>query len=152
LKILVDADSSPADVRNLIRRAAARTRNTAIFAANRIIPDILKNENEYTKMLVCPPEDSSVDNCLDLLAKPGDIAITRDIPLAQRFLDRGAAVLDDRGRIFTKENIRERLSLRDFTVGLAESGYEFERSQVYGKRELKCFADSLDTLLSRLNK
>jgi len=147
MKILVDADSCPAAARQLILRAALRTRTRAVFAANRIIPDI---GGEYAEMLVCPAGEGVADDRLAALAQAGDLAVTRDIPLAARLLEAGAAVLDDRGRIYTAENIREKLSLRDFTVGLAENGYEFERSAGYGKRELKAFADSFDKLLSKL--
>jgi len=58
--------------------------------------------------------------------------------------------MDDRGRIYTRENIRERLSLRDFTVGLAENGLGIERVPSYGKRDLKALADSLDRVLTKL--
>ena len=147
MKILVDADSCPVPARELILRAAKRTKTQVLFAANRNIPGI---EGEYIQMLVCPAGEGSADNCLVSLAQNGDLAVTRDIPLAERLLKTGASVLDDRGRIFTADNIREKLSLRNFTVGLAESGYEFERNAVFGKRELKAFADSFDKLLAKL--
>ena len=147
MKILVDADSCPASARELVLRAAVRTKTEAVFAANRNIPGV---EGEYASMLICPVSEGAADNCLASLAQSGDLAVTRDIPLAQRLLEAGASVVDDRGRIFTPENIREKLSLRNFTVGLAENGYEFERSDGYGKRELKAFADSFDKLLTKL--
>ena len=152
MKILVDADSCPVSVRNLIVRAANRRKVKAVFAANRIIPDITNEKNPFTEMLLCPVRESSADDQLTALAEPGDLAVTRDIPLAARFLKAGAAVLDDRGRIYEEENIRERLSLRNFTVTLAENGYDFERCAGYGKRELKAFAASFDKLLTKLNK
>ena len=149
MKILIDADSCPAPVRELILRAAQRTKTQSFFAANRNIPGI---EGEYAKMLTRPVTEGSADDCLAELAQNGDLAVTRDIPLAERLLEAGAFVLDDRGRIFTKENIREKLSLRNFTVGLAENGYDFERSAQYSKKELKAFADSFDKLLTKLKK
>jgi uncharacterized protein YaiI (UPF0178 family) len=147
MKILVDADSCPAPARELILRAAERTETYALFAANHSIPGIT---GSYAQMLVCPAGEGAADNRLAELAQNGDLAVTRDIPLAERLLKAGASVLDDRGRIFTPENIREKLSLRNFTVGLAENGYEFERSTAYGKKELKAFAGSFDKLLTKL--
>jgi uncharacterized protein YaiI (UPF0178 family) len=149
MKILVDADSCPAVARELVLRAAVRTSTQAIFAANRTIPGIV---GEYAEMLLCPAEEGAADDRLTTLAQPGDLAVTRDIPLASRLLERGAAVLDDRGRVYTAENIREKLSLRNFTVGLAENGCPFERGAVYGKRELKAFAGSFDKLLRKLKR
>jgi uncharacterized protein YaiI (UPF0178 family) len=84
------------------------------------------------------------------LARPGDLVITRDIPLARRLVDVSILVMDDRGQVYTAENIRERLSIRDFMVGLAENGLRSDRTAQYGKRELKAMADSLDRTLTRL--
>ncbi|MDR1373596.1 MAG: DUF188 domain-containing protein [Treponema sp.] len=147
MKILIDADSCPKPVRELILRSSARTGIRTIFAANRPIPDI---GGETAVMELCPPGEGAADNRIAELAERGDLVITRDIPLAARLVEASIAVLDDRGRSYTAENIRERLSLRNFTVELAESGQGIERTGSYGKRELKHFADSLDRTLSRL--
>jgi uncharacterized protein YaiI (UPF0178 family) len=101
-------------------------------------------------MDICPPGEGSADNRILELAEPGDLALTRDIPLAARLVDASVMVMDDRGRVFTRENIRERLSLRNFVVGLAENGLDSERTASYGMRERKSFADGLDRVLGRL--
>jgi uncharacterized protein YaiI (UPF0178 family) len=118
-----------------------------VFAANRPIPGLAADEME-----LCPPGPNAADDRLVELAEPGDLAVCRDIPLAKRLLEKGVSVIDDRGRVFSRENIGEMLSLRDFMVGLADNGMETERIAHYGKRELKSFADSLDRTLTRLLK
>jgi uncharacterized protein YaiI (UPF0178 family) len=147
MKILVDADSCPKPARSLILRAAARTALTAVFAANRPIPGIA---GPGAVMEVCPAGEGAADDRIVELARPGDLVVTRDIPLASRLVEAAIPVIDDRGQVYTKENIREKLSLRDFKVGLADSGIGIERTASYGKRELKSFADGLDRLLVRL--
>jgi uncharacterized protein YaiI (UPF0178 family) len=147
MKILVDADSCPRPVRELILRSSARTGVRTIFAANRPIPGI---NGTAAVMELCPPGEGAADNRIAELAERGDLVITRDIPLAARLVEASVTVLDDRGRSYTGENIRERLSLRNFTVGLAENGQDIERTGSYGKRELKRFADGLDRTLNRL--
>lgn len=149
MKIFVDADSCPRPSRDLVLRASARTGIRAVFAANRPIPGI---SGDTARMEVCPPGDNSADNRIVELARPGDLAVTRDIPLASRLVEAGVCVIDDRGRLYTRENIRERLSLRDFMVDLAESGLGMERIPSYGKRELKAFADGFDRILTKLLK
>jgi uncharacterized protein YaiI (UPF0178 family) len=149
VKIFVDADSCPRPAREAVLRAALRRGIPAVFAANRPIPGI---EGEGITMELCPPGEGSADNRIAALARPGDLVLTRDIPLASRLVEAGAAVLDDRGRVYTRENIRERLSLRDFMVGLAQRGLAPERIAAYGRRELKSFTDSFDRLLSRLSR
>lgn len=147
MKILVDADSCPKPARHLILRAAARTALTAVFAANRPIPGI---SGPGVVMEVCPAGEGAADDRIAELARPGDLVVTRDIPLASRLVETAIPVIDDRGQVYTKENIREKLSLRDFKVGLADNGLGVERTASYGKRELKNFADTLDRLLVRL--
>jgi uncharacterized protein YaiI (UPF0178 family) len=149
VKLLVDADSCPKEARELALRTVLRRGMGAVFAANRPIPGI---GGTGIVMEICPPGENSADNRLVELAERGDAAVSRDVPLAKRLLEKGVSVIDDRGRIFTTENIGERLSLRNFMVGLADNGLDFERQAAYGKRELKNFADSLDRLLTRLLK
>ncbi|MDR2482255.1 MAG: DUF188 domain-containing protein [Treponema sp.] len=146
MKIYVDADSCPQAAREIVLRAASRLGIAAVFAANRPIPGV----SDRAEMLVCPAGDGAADNRIASLAAAGDLAVTRDIPLAARLVAAGVAVLDDRGRIYTADNTGERLSLRNFTVSLAENGLEFTRIKSYGKREVKAFAGSLDRLLVQL--
>jgi uncharacterized protein YaiI (UPF0178 family) len=146
VKILVDADSCPRAARELVLRAAERRGLDAVFAANRPIPGL----RGRAVMELCPPGEGAADERLVELARPGDLVVTRDIPLAARLVERGIAVMDDRGRVYTTENIRERLSLRNFAVDLARRGLDGERNPAYGKRETRAMADSLDRLLTKL--
>jgi len=157
MQILVDADSCPREAREMVLRFSARLQIGTVFAANRPIPGIpVPDTGEpgapkaIVQMELCPPGEGAADDRIVALARPGDIAITRDLPLAERLVDAGITALDDRGRVFTKENIRERRSFRDFVVGLAENGLETERTASYGKKELNAFANSLDREINKV--
>jgi uncharacterized protein YaiI (UPF0178 family) len=147
MKILVDADSCPRPARELVLRRAEKLKVRIIFAANHEIP-----ASDFVEMEICSAEANSADDRIVELAEAGDLALTRDVPLAKRLVENGVMVLDDRGRVFTNDNINELLSLRNFAVGLADNGMEIIRTANYGKKELKTFADSLDRLLTRLLK
>ncbi|MDR2102222.1 MAG: DUF188 domain-containing protein [Treponema sp.] len=147
MKILVDADSCPRPARETVLRASARTGVRVIFAANRPIPGIA---GETVVMELCPSGENAADNRIVELARPGDLALTRDIPLAGRLVEAAVLVMDDRGRVYTKENIREQRSLRDFMLELADKGLGGDRRASYSRRELKIFADTFDRILSRL--
>ncbi|GHV94932.1 UPF0178 protein [Spirochaetia bacterium] len=147
MKIFVDADSCPRDARELALRSAEKRGIQAVFAANRPIPGI---SGSNAVMEICPAGENAADDRIVELAQSGDLVITRDIPLAKRLVERDIAAIDDRGRTFTRENIGELLSLRNFMVGLAENGLGIERSGSYSKKELKTFADSLDRILTKL--
>jgi uncharacterized protein YaiI (UPF0178 family) len=152
VKILVDGDSCPKPARDLILKTSSRRKIRAIFAANRPIAGIGGPGDGYALMELCPAGEGAADDRIVALAEPGDLAVTRDIPLAARLVDASVLVIDDRGQAYARENIRERLSLRDFRVGLAENGLGTERTAVYGKKELKTFADALDRALARLDR
>jgi uncharacterized protein YaiI (UPF0178 family) len=147
MTIYVDADSCPRAVRDAVVRAALRTRTPAVFAANHPVPGI---DAPGISLELCPPGDDSADDRIVELAHTDDLAVTRDIPLAARLVEAGVMVIDDRGTAYTRENIRERLSVRDFMVGLAQDGLTPVRTASYGKRELKAFADGFDRELTRL--
>ncbi|MCL2609210.1 MAG: DUF188 domain-containing protein [Treponema sp.] len=151
MKLLVDADSCPRQAREMVVRAANRLNLRVIFAANRPIPGI---EGENLVMEVCPAGEGSADDRLVELVLPGDLAISRDVPLSKRILEKGGSVIDDRGRLATPENIGELLSVRDFTVGLAETGLfsDRDRARGYGRKQIGNFANSLDRELTRLMK
>jgi uncharacterized protein YaiI (UPF0178 family) len=147
MTIFVDADSCPKPARELVIRTVKRKPLNAVFVANRPIP---LEAGPGIVMTVCPPGEGSADNRIVELAQKGDLVITRDVPLASRLVEKEILVIDDRGRVFTQDNIREHLSLRNFMVGLAETGLGMERIASYGRKELKSFADSLDRELQRL--
>jgi len=148
MQILVDADSCPREAREMVLRFSSRLGVKTVFVANRPIPGI--PEKETALMEICSSGEGAADNRIVELARPGDLVLTRDLPLAERLVEAGITALDDRGRVFTSENIRALRSIRDFVVGLAENGLETERTASYGKKELKDFANSLDRELTRL--
>ena len=145
MKFLVDADSCPKSARDLVIRRAKKINARVIFAANRLI------EADGAEMEICSNRENAADDRIVELAEKGDLVVTRDIPLAKRLVEKEVAALDDRGRVFDKNNINELLSLRNFKVGLADNGLDIDRIANYGKKELKSFADSLDRLLAKLN-
>ncbi len=159
MTVWADADSLPASVRALIARRALRESERAanagaspalraVFLANRPIPvppgaELLVLEN---------PGPDGVDAGILSRARPGDLVVTRDIPFAQALLGAGVAVINDRGREWTADTVRERRSHRDFMAGLRAAGLaEMDASRSYGPRELKAFADALDKALRRLS-
>ena len=149
MQIIVDADSCPKQARELLLRFSARLSIKIIFAANRHIP-LESPAGDLVQMEICPPHEGAADDRIVAIAQVGDLVVTRDLPLAERLVEKDITVLDDRGRLFTRDNIRQLRSVRDFVVGLAENGLGIERTASYGKKELNAFANSLDRELNRL--
>ena len=148
MRILVDADSCPAQTRRVVLKAAQKRRIQAVFVANRPIPGI---EGGFAVMALCSEHAGAADDFIVEFAEDGDLAVTRDVPLAARLVNKGIATLDDRGRIFTRDNIGSLMSIRDFNITLTVNGAGAARIANYGKKDLKMFANSFDKLLTRLN-
>jgi hypothetical protein len=149
MTLFVDADSCPVRIREIICKTAKRLRVLAIFTANRLIPI---PKNTYCTTIVTEAEDQAADAYILAHAAQGDMVITRDIPLAKQLVDAHIKVINDRGVVYTAENIGERLSIRNFMYELSVSGLAPERTKAFGKKEVMEFAQALDRETQRLLK
>ncbi len=142
----VDADSCPVQVRELIIRFAKRLQVPTKFVANRTIPipnlDILS-------MILADDSADAADNYIVENSNEYDMAITRDVPLAARLVEKNIVVLSDRGKVYTSENIRESLSFRNFNLELIQNGIPEMKTQSYSKKDLNAFANMLDRELQK---
>ncbi|MCM1322006.1 MAG: DUF188 domain-containing protein [Bacteroides sp.] len=142
----VDADSCPVQVRDLIIRFSNRLQVQTVFVANRLIP--LK-KNALAQMVITSSAKDSADDYIAEHAEKKDIVVTRDIPLAARLVEKQITVLNDRGIIFTPENIKERLSMRNFSLMLIEQGITPQKTSTLSKKEINAFANCLDRELQK---
>lgn len=143
--IWVDADSCPQRIREIIANAARRVSRYAVFVANRKIPF---PRNAFTKMVVVSSAEGSADAYILAHSTSADIVVTRDIPHAADLVERGVAVVNDRGDTYTAENIRERLSVRNFMKGLRESGLSVPEHGSYGAKQIALFSAAFDRVLA----
>ncbi|MFA5468613.1 MAG: DUF188 domain-containing protein [Sphaerochaetaceae bacterium] len=150
MKLFVDADSCPRRLRAIILKAVEKRSVEALFVADRVLNDVVAAQKAgLVEMAVVPPGEDSADDFLVEKAYNGSIAITRDIPLANRLTKKGVTVLDDRGGVFTAANIGERLSMRNLMGDLREAGLFAEQTKPLGHKEIQLFANALDRELTQ---
>jgi len=89
------------------------------------------------------------DNHIVQQAKMGDLVITADIPLAAEVIAKGCLALNPRGDLYTEDNIRQRLSMRDFMDTLRISGVDTGRPASFSQADRQAFANQLDRLLAK---
>ena len=148
MKIWVDADAAPNDVKEIVARAALRLEVPALLVANhRIRPPA--NNPFVEGVRVGGGPDAADDHIADG-AEPGDLAITADIPLAARLVEKGVVTLDPRGEEYTEGSIGHRLSIRDFMEELRSQGVQTGGPDAYGQKEKQDFANAFDRALARL--
>jgi uncharacterized protein len=147
VKIWVDADAAPRDVKDIVFRAALRLEIDAVLVANQRLPLPLNNRRVST--VVVPGGPDAADRHIAEHACAGDVVVTADIPLAAILVAQGLVVLDPRGELYSEENVQERLSIRDFMESLRGSGVETGGARPYGPKEKQRFAAALDRALTR---
>lgn len=148
LTIWVDADAAPRDVKDIVARAALRLEVPTLLVANQRLQTPANNPFVSSVRVAGGPDVA--DDHIAENAEPGDLAITADIPLASRLVEKGVMTLDPRGTEYTRENIGERLSIRDFMDQLRSTGVETGGPSSYGDRDKQAFAAAFDRVLTRL--
>jgi uncharacterized protein YaiI (UPF0178 family) len=145
-KIWVDADACPKVIKEILFRAAARVRVRLILVANQPVD---APRSPYIQSVQVASGFDVADNYIVNGARPGDLVVTADIPLAAEVIAKGCLALNPRGELYTKDNIRQRLSLRDFMDTLRGSGVNTGGPTAFSQADRKAFADQLDRLLVR---
>ena len=146
MKIWVDADACPVVIKEILYKAAERTKVQLTLVANQYIrtpPSAYINSLQVTSGFDVA-DDEIVKLCIE-----GDLVITSDIPLADEIIEKGGLALSPRGELFTKENIKPRLNIRDFMDTMRASGVNSGGPPPLSKGDRQTFANHLDRILTK---
>ena len=147
MKLWLDADAAPRDVKEVCFRASERLKLETILVANQRLQ--LPPGYPYLSAVRVDGGPDVADLYIAEHAVAGDVAVTADIPLAALLVPKGVVVIDPRGDEYTSESIGERLSVRNFMDSLRGIGVETGGHAAYGAREKQAFANALDRALAR---
>ena len=150
MRLWLDADATPRDVKEICIRASERLKLETVLVANHRV-EIPRGYAHLSTVRVEGGPDVA-DRYIAERAEIGDVAVTADIPLAAILVPKGVVVIDPRGDEYTEESIGERLSVRNFMDGLRSTGVETGGHSTYGHREKQAFANALDRALTRARK
>lgn len=142
--IWVDADACPVVIKEVLYRAADRTKTLTTFVANqtlRVPP------SEYIRSLRVAAGFDVADNEIVKRIAPGELVITADIPLAAEVLEKGGEALNPRGERYSRETIKQRLVMRDFMETLRASGIPSGGPAALNQKDRQLFANELDKWL-----
>lgn len=149
MKIWVDADACPVVIKEIVFRAAERTQTEVTLVANQFVKT--PPSKYITSMQVMAGFDVA-DNEIVKRVEAGDLVITSDIPLADEVITKGGHALSPRGELFTKENIKSRLNVRDFMDTLRGSGIQTGGPSALSQSDRKIFGGHLDKWLAKQTK
>ena len=146
MKIWVDADACPVVIKEILFRAAERTGVQLTLVANQ--PVRIPPSRCIRFIQVAAGFDVADDEIVKRLGT-GDLVITADIPLAAEAIEKGASALNPRGELYSIDNIRARLNMRDFMDTLRSSGIDTGGPPALGQADRQSFANQLDRILTR---
>jgi uncharacterized protein YaiI (UPF0178 family) len=144
MQIWVDADACPKVIREILFRAAERTGVLLTLVANKPLNIPL---SRYIKSLQVASGFDAADSEIVKRLTAGDLVITGDIPLAAEVIGKGGYALNPRGEFYSTDNIKARLTMRDFMDTLRASGINTGGPSALNQQDRRYFASHLDKFL-----
>ena len=146
MKIWVDADACPGVIKDILFRAANRTGTRLTLVANQ---PVNVPASPFIRTIRVGSGFDIADNEIVRQVEAGDLVVTADIPLAAEVIEKGGHALNPRGELYTTENVRARLNMRDFMDTLRASGVNTGGPPPINQRDRQAFANNLDRFLAR---
>jgi uncharacterized protein YaiI (UPF0178 family) len=145
-QIWVDADACPKVIKDILFRAADRVGVPLVLVANQ---PLQVPRSRYIRSVRVAGGFDVADNYIVQQVEAGELVITADIPLAAEVIARGGLALNPRGELYSEDNIRQRLNMRDFMDTLRSSGVDTGGPASFNHADRQAFANQLDRLLAR---
>lgn len=146
MQIWVDADACPGVIKDILYRAAERVQWPLTLVSNQALRP---PPSAWIRALQVPQGFDVADNEIVRRMQAGDLVITADIPLAAAVIEHGGLALDPRGELYSGDNIRERLNMRDFMDSLRASGVDTGGPPPLNQADRQRFAKALEAVLFR---
>ena len=146
MQIWVDADACPNVIKEILFRAATRAHISLTLVANQLLRT---PPSPYIKAIQVPSGFDVADSKIVQQLQSGDLVVTADIPLAALVIEKGGHALNPRGEFYTTENIRERLTMRNFMDELRNTGVNTGGPAVLSLTDRQAFANQLDRFLTK---
>jgi len=146
MKLWIDADACPNQVKEIMYKAANRKKIQLTLVANQYI-NIPKSP--FITMTQVESGFDVADDYIVANVEPNDLVITSDIPLADELITKGAKVLTSRGEAFTEQNIKQKLNMRDFMETMRSSGIQSGGPAPLNAQDIQQFANALDRYLTK---
>jgi len=149
MKLFIDGDAFPNLLKPIVLRAIEKQKIDTIVIANKKINIGVSNYINY--IIVNTKQDEADDKIVEMI-KENDLVITADIPLADRTIQKNAHAIDHRGAMYTKDNIKQYLAIRNLMQEIRDSGEITKGPAPFNQKDAQQFANSLNVFLQKYNK
>lgn len=146
IRILVDADALPRDLKTILQKIAEREKIDVILVSAQWmrLPESL-----YFRSVTVPDGWNAADDKIVEMLKPNDIVITADIPLADRVISGNGHAINPRGECYTAANIKNRMAMRELMEELRITGEVSGGPAPYSEKHKSLFMNALHKLITR---
>lgn len=147
MQIWVDADACPQVIKEILFRAAERAQVLTTLVSNMALSRT--PSSPYIRTIQVANGFDGADRRIVAEMQPGDLVITADLPLAAEVVTRGGHALDPRGDLYSEDNVRERLAIRNLMQDLRSGGELLGGPAPFRQNDRQLFANQLDRFLTR---
>lgn len=144
--LFIDGDAFPNLLKPIILRAIEKQNIKTYVIANKKINIGSSKNIEY--IIVEQGADEADDKIIEMLTSD-DLVITADIPLANRVISKNAHAIDHRGAMYTQDNIKQYLAIRNLMQEIRDSGEITKGPAPFSQKDAQQFANSLNSFLQK---
>ena len=149
MHIWVDADACPKVIKDILFRAATRTKIPLTLVANQTLH---VPPSPFIRSVQVGAGFDVADNEIVKRVSAGDLVITSDLPLAAEVIEKSGHVLSHRGEWYSAANIGPLLNMRDFMDNLRASGVQTGGPDSLSQRDRQQFAAALEKWLLEVKR
>ncbi len=149
MRIFVDGDAFPNLLKPIIFRSIERLNIETFVVSNK---HITIGKSKLISYIIVEEGADEADNHIVKLVKEGDLVITADIPLADRVVAKDAHAIDHRGELYSVDNIKQYLAMRNLMEKIRESGEMTKGPEPFDQNDAHQFANQLHKFLNKYCK
>ena len=146
MKLFIDADAFPNLLKPIVLKAINREKIETLVVSNK---KVTIGKSEFVEYLIVSQGADEADHRIVEMVEQNDLVITADIPLADRVIDKNAHAIDHRGELYSKENIKQYLTMRNFMQEMRDAGEITGGPKPFGSKDAQNFANSFNAFLQR---
>lgn len=146
MTLFIDGDAFPNLLKPIVLRSIERLSLPAKVIANK---KINIGKSKHIAYIIVGQGADEADHHIVELCQEGDLVITADIPLADRIISKNAHAIDHRGELYSVDNIKQYLAMRNLMESIRESGQMTGGPKAFGQKDAHAFANQLHAFLTK---
>ena len=146
MKLYIDADALPNILKPILLRAIDKQKIQTFVVSNK---KVTIGNSDFINYIVVDAGADEADNHIVELLEENDLVITADIPLADRTITKKAHAIDHRGELYTQDNIKQYLAVRDLMQSIRDSGEMTKGPKPFGQKDSQNFANQFNKFLQK---